>query len=171
MKQGYVQVYTGDGKGKTTAALGVSVRSLVAGHRVYFAQFIKGMKTGELSLSDSFPEFTIVQYGEGRFIDGKPQESDIVAARKGLDVCAEVLRSGEYDLVVLDEINVALHYGLFELSEVLAVLTGRAPHVDVICTGRYASAGLIEAADLVTEMKKIKHYYAAGVRARRGIEF
>lgn len=171
MKQGYIQVYTGDGKGKTTAALGVSIRSLVAGHRVYFAQFIKGVKTGELSLSESFPEFTIVQYGEGRFIDGLPDESDIIAAGKGLDVCAEVLRSGEYDLVVLDEVNVALHYGLLELSDVLIALTGRAPHVDVICTGRYAPAELIEAADLVTEMKKIKHYYAAGVRARKGIEF
>ena len=171
MKQGYIQVYTGDGKGKTTAALGVSIRSLAAGYRVYFAQFIKGMQTGELSLSHSFPEFTIVQYGEGRFIDGKPEESDIIAARKGRDVCAEILRSGEFDLVVLDEINVALHYGLFEPSEVIAALTGRAPNVDVICTGRYAPAELIEAADLVTEMKKVKHYYAAGVRARRGIEF
>ncbi len=171
MKQGYIQVYTGDGKGKTTAALGVSVRSLVAGNRVYFAQFIKGVRTGELSLSQYFPEFTIIQYGEGRFIDGQPDESDIIAARKGLYVCAEILRSGEYDLVVLDEINVALYYGLFELSEVIAALTGRAPHVDVICTGRYAPSELIEIADLVTEMKKVKHYYAAGVRARKGIEF
>ncbi|WAI01373.1 cob(I)yrinic acid a,c-diamide adenosyltransferase [Methanogenium organophilum] len=171
MKQGYIQVYTGDGKGKTTAALGVSIRSLVAGHRVYFAQFIKGVQTGELSLADSFPQFTIVQYGEGRFIDGKPEESDIVAARNGLEICAEVLRSGEYDLVVLDEVNVALHYGLFDESEVIAALTGRAPNVDVICTGRYASPELVEEADLVTEMKKIKHYYAAGVRARKGIEF
>ncbi|KAF1078099.1 cob(I)yrinic acid a,c-diamide adenosyltransferase [Methanogenium sp. MK-MG] len=171
MKQGYIQVYTGEGKGKTTAALGVSVRSLVAGYRVYFAQFIKGVQTGELSLPSHFPEFTIVQYGEGRFIEGQPEESDIIAAREGLDVCAEILRSGEYDLVVLDEINVALYYGLFELSDVMAALTGRAPHVDVICTGRYAPPELIEAADLVTEMKKIKHYYAAGVRARRGIEF
>lgn len=171
MKQGYIQVYTGDGKGKTTAALGVSIRSLVAGHRVYFAQFIKGVQTGELSLPESFPEFTIVQYGEGRFIDGHPDESDIVAARKGLEVCAEVLRSGVHDLVVLDEINVALHYGLFEVSEVLDALCVRAPHVDVICTGRYAPPELIEVADLVTEMKKVKHYYAAGVRARRGIEF
>ncbi|GAB7016672.1 cob(I)yrinic acid a,c-diamide adenosyltransferase [Methanogenium cariaci] len=171
MKQGYIQVYTGEGKGKTTAALGVSVRSLIAGHRVYFAQFIKGAKTGELSLPESFSEFTIVQYGEGRFIDGQPEESDIIAARKGLAICADVLCSGMYDLVVLDEVNVALYYGLFDLSEVMAALRGRAPHVDVICTGRYAPSVLIEEADLVTEMKKIKHYYAAGVRARRGIEF
>lgn len=171
MKQGYIQVYTGDGKGKTTAALGVSVRSLVAGYRVYFAQFIKGMQTGELALSESFPDFTIVQYGEGRFIDGKPEESDVAAARKGLEVCAEVLRAGEYDLVVLDEVNVALHYGLFDVSEVIAALEGRAPHVDVICTGRYAPAEIVEEADLATEMKKIKHYYANGVRARKGIEF
>lgn len=171
MKQGYIQVYTGDGKGKTTAALGVSVRSLVAGYRVYFAQFIKGVQTGELSLSESFPDFSIKQYGEGRFIDGKPEESDVIAARKGLEICAEVLRSGEYDLVVLDEVNVALHYDLFEVGEVIAALSGRAPNVDVICTGRYAPAELIAEADLVTEMKKIKHYYAAGVRARKGIEF
>lgn len=171
MNEGYIQVYTGDGKGKTTAALGVSVRSLVAGYRVFFAQFIKGMKTGELALSESFPDFTIVQYGEGRFIDGKPEESDVAAARRGLALCAEVLCSGEYDLVVLDEVNVALHYELFEVAEVIAALRGRAPHVDVICTGRYAPPELIAEADLVTEMKKIKHYYAAGVRARKGIEF
>lgn len=149
MKQGYIQVYTGEGgKGKTTAALGgVSVRSLIAGgHRVYFAQFIKGgAKTGgELSLPESFSEFTIVQYGEGRFIDGQPEESDIIAARKGLAICADVLCSGMYDLVVLDEVNVALYYGLFDLSEVMAALRGRAPHVDVICTGRYAPSVLIE---------------------------
>ncbi|WP_281175362.1 cob(I)yrinic acid a,c-diamide adenosyltransferase [Methanogenium cariaci] len=95
MKQGYIQVYTGEGgKGKTTAALGgVSVRSLIAGgHRVYFAQFIKGAKTGELSLPESFSEFTIVQYGEGRFIDGQPEESDIIAARKGAcNLCRRAL--------------------------------------------------------------------------------
>ncbi|MFA5398699.1 MAG: cob(I)yrinic acid a,c-diamide adenosyltransferase [Methanogenium sp.] len=171
MKQGYIQVYTGDGKGKTTAALGVSIRSLVAGHRVYFAQFIKGIQTGELSLPEAFPEFTIVQYGMGRFIDGRPDECDVSAAREGLASCADVLKSGAYDLVVLDEINVALHYGMVEVSEVIAALAGRAPHVDVICTGRYAPPELIDASDLTTEMKKIKHYYAAGVRARKGIEF
>lgn len=171
MKKGYIQVYTGDGKGKTTAALGVSIRSLVAGHRVYFAQFIKGMQSGELSLPEAFPEFTIVQYGMGRFIDGRPDERDITAAREGLASCAEVLRSGTHDLVVLDEVNVALYYDMVKVSEVIDALTGRAPHVDVICTGRNAPSELIVASDLTTEMRKIKHYYAAGVRARRGIEF
>lgn len=171
MKKGYIQVYTGDGKGKTTAALGVSIRSLVAGHRVYFAQFIKGMESGELLLPETFPEFTIVQYGEGRFIEGRPDERDIAAARKGLASCAEVLRSGEYELVVLDEVNVALYYDMVKVSEVIDALIGRAPHVDVICTGRNAPSELIVASDLTTEMRKIKHYYAAGVRARRGIEF
>lgn len=171
MNEGYIQVYTGDGKGKTTASLGVAIRSLVAGRRVYFAQFIKGMQTGELALPDVFPDFTIVQYGEGRFLNGKPEASDVAVAREGLAICAGVLRDGEYDLVVLDEVNVALHYELFSVAEVLSALRERAPHVDVICTGRYAPPEIVEEADLVTEMKKIKHYYANGVRAREGIEF
>jgi len=127
MKQGYIQIYTGNGKGKTTAALGISLRAVCAGKRVFFGQFIKGMKYSELRAPEYLPNFVIKQFGRGCFIENKPEEGDIIAARKGLEVFDEVLKSGEYDLVVLDEVNVAIHFGLIETEQVLKVLKNRTP--------------------------------------------
>lgn len=170
MEKGYVQVYTGNGKGKTTAALGLSLRAVCAGKRVYFAQFVKGMKYSELSAEKYLPGFTMKQYGGEGFIFDGPSEKDIRLGNEGLRECAAILSSGDYDLVVLDEINIALYYNLFTVDKAIEAIDNRAPGVEVILTGRNAHERIIEKADLVTEMREIKHYYQKGVEARVGIE-
>jgi len=170
MEKGYIQVYTGNGKGKTTAALGLSVRAVCAGKKVFFAQFVKGMKYSELDVVKYLPRITIKQFGRNCFIYNQPTAEDIEAAKIGLRECEEILSSGEYDLVVLDEINIALYYKLFPLERVLAMLDNRHEKTEVVLTGRYAPQELIDKADLVTEMREIKHYYTKGVPAREGIE-
>lgn len=170
MERGYIQVYTGNGKGKTTAALGMSLRCVCAGKKVFFGEFIKDRESSELKAGAFLPNFEIVQFGCGCFIDRDPEEEDFRAAREGLARCDRVLRSGEYGLVVLDEINVALFYGLLEAGDVIEVLGRRDCRVEVVLTGRYASQEVIDAADLVTEMREVKHYYHEGVEARPGIE-
>jgi len=169
MDKGFIQVYTGHGKGKTTAALGLSVRAVCAGKKVFFAQFIKGMKCSELDAGNYLKGFQIKQYGCGRFFK-KPADEDLMQANEGLKECELILASGEYDLVVLDEINVALHCKLFPLDRVLEMLDKKNERTEVVLTGRYAPQELIDKADLVTEMKEIKHYYTKGVKARKGIE-
>jgi len=170
-QQGYVLAFTGNGKGKTTAALGTSLRTLLAGRKVFFGQFIKGKPTAELSLGDYFPGFTIRQFGRGCFVRNDPLSEDIQCAREGLSITRAALCSGEYDLVVLDEIFVALYYGLLENDNVLTLLESKPKHVDIILTGRYASEKILEKADLVTVMEKKKHYFDQGVWAREGIEY
>lgn len=170
MEKGYLQVYTGNGKGKTTAALGISLRAVCADKKVFFGQFIKGMDYSELRAVELLPNFTIQQFGRDCFIFNEPNQEDIDIAKEGLKKMGEILAGGQYDLVVLDEINVALYFKLFSVEEVIKVLNNRAGHVEVICTGRYAPKELIDLADLVTEMKEIKHYYTKGVEARIGIE-
>ncbi|MBN1431424.1 MAG: cob(I)yrinic acid a,c-diamide adenosyltransferase [Methanomicrobiaceae archaeon] len=171
MKEGYLQVYTGNGKGKTTAAFGTAMRSVLHGGKVYFAQFIKAADTAELLVPEYFSSFTIEQFGNGYFIGSTPSEDDRATAKAGLAVCAEAMSSGEYDLVVMDEVNVAIYYGLLDPAEVIAAIESKSPGTEVICTGRNAPEELIEAADLVTEMRKVKHYFDCGVRAREGIEY
>ncbi len=169
-ERGMVQIYTGDGKGKTTAALGLAVRALGAGKKVFFAQFVKGMRYSELNLLENLNGIVVKQYGRDCFIVRKPEQADITLARKGLVEVAVVLKEGRYDLVILDEACIALYYQLFTLEELLVAVNDRAPQVEVVITGRYAPAGLLEAADLVTEMREVKHYYRRGVHAREGIE-
>lgn len=170
IEQGYIHVYTGNGKGKTTAALGMALRCICAGKRVFFGQFIKDWEYSELRAGEFLPNFEIVQFGRGCFIDRSPEEKDRVAAREGLTRCDLVLQSGEYDLVVLDEVNVALFYNLLDAADLIEVLERRDPRVEVVLTGRYAPEEVLNAADLVTEMREVKHYYNAGVGARPGIE-
>ena len=177
MDQGYIQVYTGDGKGKTTAAFGLAVRALCAGKSVYVGQFVKSMKYHETRIEElfstageSFGRIRIEQLGRGCFIDKNPEAVDIEMAHEGLRRCADYMRSGEYDVVILDELCIALHFGLLRLDEVLEVLAQRNPHTEVVITGRKAPQGLIDVADLVTEMREIKHYYHEGVLSRDGIE-
>jgi len=170
MEKGYVHVYTGNGKGKTTAALGLSLRAVCAGKKVYFGQFIKGMKYSELESQKFLPNFEIHQFGRNCFIFNKPTEEDIRLAKEGLETCRKILSGGLYDIVVLDELNIAVYYNLFTIDEAIEVIKNRVSHVEVIVTGRYADEKLIEFADLVTEMKEIKHYYKKGVPARKGIE-
>ncbi len=168
--KGYVHVYTGNGKGKTTAALGLSVRAVCAGKRVFFGQFVKGMKYSETKAVEYLPGFEMEQFGLNCFIEQAPTQADIDAAQAGLKRIREIIVSGAYDLVVLDEVHIAIYFQLIETSDVLELLANRPEHVELVCTGRYAPQELIDAADLVTEMKEIKHYYSQGVLARKGIE-
>ncbi len=170
--RGYIQVYTGNGKGKTTAALGLSLRAAGAGKKVFFAQFIKGRSYSEIdTVSRYIPGITVRQYGLGCFIKEKPTREDISAAQNGLSECAVILSSGKYDVVVLDEATIALFYKLFPVNELIEAINKRSENTEVIVTGRYAPDELINAADLVTEMREVKHYYTGGVKARRGIEY
>lgn len=169
--KGYVQVYTGNGKGKTTAALGLAVRASGAGKRVFFAQFLKGREYSELKALRLFKGRIIVrQFGAPAFVRGRPTAADIRMARAGLGFAARVLKSGRYELVVLDEANVAVHLGLFPIGSLLKAVEGRAPHVEVVLTGRKAHPRLLKKADLITEMREVRHYYNAGVNGRIGIE-
>jgi len=172
LKQGYIQVYTGDGKGKTTASLGVALRVLGNGGKVYYAQFIKGKKiSSEFTALRIFNEnFVHKAYGKGRFIINGPDNEDKELAKKGLEECSGILSSGKYDLVVMDELNVALKIGLVDLKNVLEAVKSKHPQTELIITGRYAKNEITELADLVTEMKMIRHYYKKGVPARKGIE-
>ncbi|MFW6265068.1 MAG: cob(I)yrinic acid a,c-diamide adenosyltransferase [Bacillota bacterium] len=170
MEQGYIHIYTGNGKGKTTAALGLALRAVCAGKKVYIGQFVKGMKYSETKAEDYLPYFEMHQFGRNCFIRNEPSQEDIDAARRGLEICKQVLKDGKYDIVILDELNIALYYNLFPLEEVIEILKNKNPQVEVIITGRYAPEKLIEFADLVTEMREIKHYYQEGVQAREGIE-
>jgi cob(I)alamin adenosyltransferase len=167
----YVQVYTGDGKGKTTAALGLALRAAGAGLRVFIAQFVKGMAYSELASLDRFADLvTVRQYGLCSFIRETPTPEDIAAAREGLREAREAVASGRWDVVILDEASIATHFGLFPVEELLEVVDQAAGRVEIVVTGRRADPRLIERADLVTEMREVKHYYAKGVAARRGIE-
>ncbi len=169
--KGYVQVYTGNGKGKTTAALGLALRAAGAGLRVYIAQFVKGMPYSEHKALERFQDLITVRlFGRCCFIEREPQPEDIEAARKGLDEVLAVVASGRYDVVILDEANIATHFRLFSAEDLLRVLDARPDHVELVVTGRYAHPALLERADLITEMLEARHYYAKGVAARPGIE-
>ena len=170
MEKGYIQVYTGNGKGKTTAALGLSLRAICAGKKVYIGQFMKGMDYSELKAIEYLPNLTINQFGNDKFIIGKASEEDKALGRAGLNQIAAILANGEYDIVVLDELNIALYFELFSLEDFIEVLNKRDPKVEVVITGRNAPQEIIDMADLVTEMKEVKHYYNDGVQARKGIE-
>ncbi len=168
--RGYVHIYTGNGKGKTTSALGLSLRAVCSGKKVFFGQFLKGMDYSELKATKFLPNFEIKQYGRGCFIFNDPEEEDYIVAKEGLEELTEILKSDAYDIVVLDEVNIAIYYKLFSAQDVIDALENRNEKVEVILTGRYAEQKLIDYADLVTEMKEIKHYYSEGVEARVGIE-
>jgi cob(I)alamin adenosyltransferase len=167
-------VYTGNGKGKTTAALGLALRAAGHGRKVFIIQFMKGDPDyGELIairryLGDSIE---VVQSGLPTFVDrDDPSPEDRRLAREGMDLAGRVLRAGAHDLVILDEVNVALDYGLVNLKELLEEVSHRAPGVDVVLTGRSAPAALLAAADLVSEVVEVKHHYRRGVPAQKGVE-
>ena len=171
MEKGYVQVYTGDGKGKTTAALGLALRAAGAGLKVYIGQF---MKTGAYSEVRALKRFSdliaIEQFGTGRFVKGTPAFEDVKAARSGLEKARAAMASGQYQLIILEEANVAVNFGLFPVVELLNLIADKPETVEMIITGRDARPEIVERADLVTEMKSIKHYFDRGVSARIGIE-
>ncbi|WP_066504840.1 cob(I)yrinic acid a,c-diamide adenosyltransferase [Abyssisolibacter fermentans] len=169
MNKGYVHVYTGNGKGKTTAAFGLALRAVCAGKKVFVGQFVKGMKYSETKVEKYISSIEIKQFGLDCFIYKEPTQEDIDMAKKGLGICRKKLQE-DYDVVILDEINIALYFKLVSIDEVLELINSRKKNIELILTGRYAPKEIIEAADLVTEMKEIKHYYNIGVEARKGIE-
>lgn len=170
--KGYIQVYTGNGKGKTTAAFGLALRAIGSGKKVFIGQFIKRKDYGEVISTKQFlKDITVRQYGKDCFIFNEPTIEDINAAYIGLREVKSIINSSEYDLVILDEVNIALYYNLISLNEILDLIEKKPKHVELLLTGRYAPEKLIEAADLVTEMKEIKHYYSNGIKARKGIDF
>ena len=169
--KGYIHVYTGDGKGKTTAAFGLALRAVGAGFKVFIGQFVKGMKYAELDVINRLSDqITLKQYGRDCFIVNEPEAEDIKLARDGLEELRQVMEKGDHQLVILDEANIAVYFKLFSVDELLDAVNSRHPSVEVVITGRKAEPKLIEAADLVTDMKEIKHYYTQGVQARDGIE-
>jgi cob(I)alamin adenosyltransferase len=171
--QGQIQVYTGNGKGKTTAALGLALRAAGSGFRTYIGQFCKGQKYGELeSIKRLAPLVTIEQFGRKTFIHIKvpADPADVRMARRGLARSRAAMLSGRYDIIVLDEILIALFFHLLTEADVLTLMAERPPAVELILTGRYAPAAIVRRAGLVTEMKERKHYYAKGIEARVGIE-
>lgn len=170
-QKGYIQVYTGNGKGKTTAALGLALRAIGAGKKVFIGQFIKGKHYSELdSIKNNLHDIQLKQYGLDCFIVNEPEEKDLFAAQNGLKELAEIISSGKFDLVIMDELNIALYYKLIDLDIVLDILRNKPEHVEIVITGRYAPDSIIEIADLVTEMKEVKHYFNKGIDARLGIE-
>jgi len=168
-----IHVYTGDGKGKTTAALGLACRAVGYDLNVYVLQFMKGdIEYGELRTAEKLaPHLTITQMGRPTFVNRvKPDAEDMELAQKALALAETIVMGGEYDLVILDEINVALDFGLIELERVLKLMDERPPHVELILTGRAAPKEIMDRANLVTEMREVRHYYRKGVAARTGIE-
>lgn len=173
LEKGLVQVYTGNGKGKTTAALGLALRAVGRGLKVFIIQFMKGGGPyGEhLAAEKLAPLLTICQTGRSGWVNrDNPDKEDRQLAQDALTMAKEALLSGDADLVILDEINGAVAMGLVEAEQVLALMEGKPAHVELVLTGRNADPRIIEAADLVTEMREIKHYYKAGIAARIGIE-
>jgi cob(I)alamin adenosyltransferase len=172
-KQGRIQVYTGDGKGKTTAALGLTLRALGHGSRVVMIQFMKGMEdSGEVLMAKKLaPLFTLLPMGRAVFVDpSHPDPLDLEMAHKALDTAKSFLKEGACDILILDEINVALAFGLLLIEEVMELIDGKPPAMELILTGRYAHPEVMARADLVTEMKNIKHYFDQGMEDRECIE-
>ena len=173
LQKGYVQVYTGNCKGKTTASLGLAFRAMGRGLKTYMGQFMKGQCYAELKSAEMCkPYITIEQYGKDTFIhvQNPPLEEDVKMAVDGLEKAKKAMYSGEYDIIIFDEINTANYFHLITTEEMLEIIRTRPENVEVIFTGRYAPREVIDAADLVTEMVEVKHYYEKGVPARDGIE-
>jgi cob(I)alamin adenosyltransferase len=173
MRKGCIQVYTGNGKGKTTAALGLALRAAGAGLKVFVAQFIKKKRCSEHNIIRSrlADLITVKQFGQGLILKRSATNSDMKAAQKGLAEIRKAIASNEYDVVILDEVNVAVHYHLIGLTDLIDLMEKKPGGVELVITGRYADAKVIAKADLVTEMREIRHYKEKGTKARRGIEY
>ena len=172
-RKGLIQVYTGNGKGKTTAAFGQALRAIGQGFRVCVIQFMKGRKYGELLAGEKYlPNLTIHLSGLDSFVMREnPAPLDIALARQGLALARKAISSGEYDMVILDELNVAADFKLIPLDEVIDLIKSKPRAVDLILTGRYAPPEVIALADTVSEIREVRHHYNAGIKERAGIEY
>ena len=175
-KDGLVIVYTGGGKGKTTASLGMALRAVGYNHKICMIQFIKGSwHYGEMDSSKRLePEFELIAAGKGfvGIIDYiSPKEEHEKAAKEAINICKEKIQSEKYDIIILDEVNYAINLGLIDVNDVLDLIKTKPPRLNLVLTGNYAMPEIIELADLVTEMKEIKHPFQKGVKAKKGIDF
>ena len=175
LKKGYIQIYTGNGKGKTTAALGLALRAAGAGLKVYIGQFLKGRDCAEIKgLSLLGEAVCLERFGSGRWVDREKTEEyaiELELGRKGIAAVRGAVSAQRYDVVILDEILGAVNAGVVELAEVLAIIRNKPAEIELVLTGRNAPTELIALADLVSEITPVKHYYTEGVPARKGIEF
>ncbi|MFA5284597.1 MAG: cob(I)yrinic acid a,c-diamide adenosyltransferase, partial [Smithellaceae bacterium] len=171
--RGLVIVITGNGKGKTTAAFGQALRAVGQGYRVFIMQFMKGRDYGEFVAAEKYlPRLTICRSGLDSFVmRDNPAPVDIELARQGFESAKKAVASGKYQMVILDEINVAVDFKLIALEDVTALIKNKPPALDLILTGRYAAKAVVKLADTVSEVKEIKHHYAAGIKDRAGIEY
>jgi len=170
---GLIQVYTGTGKGKTTASLGLAMRACGHGLKVYMIQYMKGrIDYGELKAAEEIGGLTIEQFGRPDFVDkDNPAKEDIKLARDALARSKEVILSGKYDIVILDEVNVAIEWNLIEVGEVIDLLKKKPKEVEVVLTGRYARQEIIDLADLVSEVREVKHPFKRGMHSRVGVDY
>ena len=168
--KGYVQVYTGNGKGKTTASLGLALRAAGAGLKVFIVQFMKQGMYSEIKALKKFDNIVVEQYGAGQFVKGKPSDAERANCRQGYERLCRIIESGNHDLVIAEEANIACFCGLLSEEDLLHLIAIKPEHIELVITGRYAPASVMDKADLVTEMTQIKHYYQQGVEARVGIE-
>lgn len=166
-----IHVYTGNGKGKTTAALGLAIRAAGSGLKVYIGQFLKGKNCSEITALKKFSNIKIEKFGTGCFIKKVPAKKDKEAAKKGLDKIEKIIVREKYDMVIMDEVNVALSLGLLDVCRLIRILKLAPKKTELILTGRNADRQIIKAADLASEIKEVKHYYNKGLKARKGIEF
>jgi len=172
LKKGFIHVYTGNGKGKTTAAVGLGIRAVGAGLKVIMIQFMKGRRYSEIDGLQHFKNFTVVQFGRDEFVSReKPDQIDIDLAQKGFLYAKDVVRKGGYDLVILDEINVAVDFHLLSVGDVIELLENKPGTLELVLTGRYASPEVVKHADIVSEILEIKHPYYKGVPSRKGIDW
>jgi cob(I)alamin adenosyltransferase len=172
-EQGLVQVYTGNGKGKTSAALGLALRAIGRGLKVYLIQFIKGdFDYGEGHMIDQLAGLELKAFGRGKFItETPPEKEDVKLAFQALEFARKIVTSGDYDIVILDEVNVALNLKLINVKSIVDLVKHKPKHVELVLTGRSAPSEITKLADLVTEMKEIKHPFTKGAPPRKGIEY
>jgi cob(I)alamin adenosyltransferase len=172
LKKGYIHVYSGHGKGKTTSAIGLGMRAAGAGFKVHMIQFMKGRKYCELGSIEKVSKFSYSQHGRDEFVNKEnPEQIDIDLANEGFMKAKELIKSKKYDMIILDEINVAVDFNLIDLQEVLKVIDEKPENLELVLTGRYAHPEIVISADYVTEMIEIKHPYQLGIQARKGVDF
>ncbi len=172
LDKGYIHIYTGNGKGKTSAALGIAIRAAGAGLKTYFAQIMKSYMYSELLILKNISQIKIVQFCDDNFViqKRKPNSGELKAAQYAMKKIIDVMLSNEYDLIVMDEALVSVYFGLITNDDLLEIINAKPHNTELILTGRYADESIIERADIVTEMQEIKHYYTKGVLSRKGID-
>lgn len=172
MEKGYIHVYTGSGKGKTTAAIGLGVRAAGAGYKVYMLQFMKGRRYSELDSIEKLSNFTFSQHGRDEFVNKEhPEQIDIDLAKKGFEAAKKLVKSKKYDMIILDEINVAIDYNLIDVNEVVKLIEEKPETLELVLTGRYAHPEIQRLAHYISEILEINHPYQQGVKARKGVDF